>query len=119
MQGLFVRLMLLLQRLPTGAGGWSWGRSGSWRGSESLRSRDATRLSKTATSSARGRAAGPEGGERQDRRWDYSREEGFSTAELLGNAALGIIALVAIWGLLKVLGQDVVEFIKDQIFSGN
>ncbi len=48
-----------------------------------------------------------------------TREEGFSTAELLGNAALGIIALVAIWGLLKVLGQDVVEFIKDQIFSGN
>ncbi len=45
------------------------------------------------------------------------REEGFSTAELLGNAALGIIALVAIWGLLKVLGQDVVEFIKDQIFN--
>ncbi len=42
------------------------------------------------------------------------REEGFSTAELLGNAALGIIALVAIWGLLKVLGQDVVEFIKAQ-----
>ncbi len=55
----------------------------------------------------------------KDRRRDYSREEGFSTAELLGNAALGIIALVAIWGLLKVLGQDVVEFIKDQIFSVN
>ncbi len=48
-----------------------------------------------------------------------AREEGFSTAELLGNAALGIIALVAIWGLLKVLGQDVVEFIKSQIFSSN
>ncbi len=46
-----------------------------------------------------------------------AREDGFSTAELLGNAALGIIALVAIWGLLKVLGQDVVEFIKAQIFS--
>ncbi len=48
-----------------------------------------------------------------------TREDGFSTAELLGNAALGIIALVAIWGLLKVLGQDVVEFIKDQIFTSN
>lgn len=48
-----------------------------------------------------------------------AREGGFSTAELLGNAALGIIALVAIWGLLKVLGQDVVEFIKGQIFNSS
>lgn len=47
------------------------------------------------------------------------REEGFSTAELLGNAALGVIALVAIWGLFKLLGQEVVEFIKDQIFTSN
>lgn len=35
-------------------------------------------------------------------------ERGFSTAELLANAALGIAALVVIWGLLQGLGEDVV-----------
>lgn len=46
------------------------------------------------------------------------REEGFSTAELLGNAALGIAALVVIWGVLQVLGLDVVEMIRAQILGG-
>lgn len=45
-------------------------------------------------------------------------EEGFSTAELLGNAALGIAALVAIWGVLQLLGLDVVEMIRGQIMGG-
>lgn len=44
-------------------------------------------------------------------------EDGFSTAELLGNAALGIIALVAIWGVLQTLGLDVVEFIRGQLLA--
>ena len=33
-------------------------------------------------------------------------EEGMTTAELLGNAALGIAALVAIWAVLQALGLD-------------
>ena len=32
-----------------------------------------------------------------------------TTAELLGNAALGIAALVAIWAVMQTLGLDVVE----------
>ncbi len=39
-------------------------------------------------------------------------EDGFSTAELLGNAALGVAALVAIWALLQSLGLDVVNYIR-------
>lgn len=42
-------------------------------------------------------------------------EEGFSTAELLGNAALGIAALVAIWALMSTLGTDVVTWIRGQL----
>jgi hypothetical protein len=46
------------------------------------------------------------------------REDGFSTAELLGNAALGIIALVVIWGVLQVLGVDIVNWIRAQLLGG-
>lgn len=46
-------------------------------------------------------------------------QEGFSTAELLGNAALGIAALVVIWGLLQLLGLDVIEMIRAQILGGD
>lgn len=45
-------------------------------------------------------------------------ETGFSTAELLGNAALGIVALVVIWGLLQGVGRDVVAWIGDQLLGG-
>lgn len=45
-------------------------------------------------------------------------EDGLSTAELLGNAALAIAALVAIWAGLRVLGVNVVEWIGDQIGVG-
>lgn len=45
-------------------------------------------------------------------------EAGFSTAELLGNAALGIAALIAIWGVLQVLGIDVVNWIRSSIMGG-
>lgn len=45
-------------------------------------------------------------------------EDGFSTAELLGNAALGVGALVVIWGLLEVLGTDVVAWIRGQLGIG-
>ncbi|MBW3601630.1 MAG: hypothetical protein KY434_02890 [Actinobacteria bacterium] len=43
---------------------------------------------------------------------------GFSTAELLGNAALGVAALIVIWALLQGLGADVVDWIRGQLLSG-
>jgi hypothetical protein len=45
-------------------------------------------------------------------------ERGLSTAELLGNAALAIAALVVIWGVLQTLGVDVVNWIRTQILGG-
>jgi hypothetical protein len=42
-------------------------------------------------------------------------EEGLTTAELLGNAALGVLALVAIWGLLQRLGIDIVRWIRGEL----
>ena len=42
-------------------------------------------------------------------------EAGFTTAELLGNAALGIAALVAIWAVLQALGVDIVDWIRAQL----
>jgi hypothetical protein len=42
-------------------------------------------------------------------------EEGMTTAELLGNAALGVLALVVIWGLLQALGVDIVNWIRGQL----
>jgi hypothetical protein len=42
-------------------------------------------------------------------------ESGMTTAELLGNAALAIAALVGIWLLLQQIGVDVMQFIRDQI----
>lgn len=44
-------------------------------------------------------------------------ERGFSTAELLANAALGIAALVVIWGLLQGLGEDVVVDVSRRLLG--
>ena len=44
-------------------------------------------------------------------------EQGLTTAELLGNAALGVLALVAIWGALRVLGLDIVNWIRGELLS--
>jgi hypothetical protein len=44
-------------------------------------------------------------------------EDGMTTAELLGNAALGIAALVAIWAVLQTLGLDVVDWIRGQLMT--
>ncbi|MBM3659737.1 MAG: hypothetical protein FJW95_09585 [Actinobacteria bacterium] len=55
---------------------------------------------------ASGRAHEPESGE---------SERGMATAELLGNAALGIAALVAIWAVLQAVGLDVMEWIRAQL----
>ena len=46
-----------------------------------------------------------------------SEEDGFSTAELLGNAALGVVALVVIWGALRALGVDIVEMVRGQLLG--
>ncbi|MGQ0825031.1 MAG: hypothetical protein ACT4OX_08410 [Actinomycetota bacterium] len=42
-------------------------------------------------------------------------EDGLTTAELLGNAALGVLALIAIWTVLQQLGLDIVQWIRDQL----
>ena len=42
-------------------------------------------------------------------------EAGMTTAELLGNAALGVLALVVIWGLLQALGVDIVNSLRDAL----
>ena len=46
-----------------------------------------------------------------------SDDEGFSTAELLGNAALGVAALVAVWAVLQGVGIDVANWIRSQILG--
>jgi hypothetical protein len=43
------------------------------------------------------------------------REDGMTTAELRGNAALGVAALVAIWAVLQTLGVDVVNWIRAEL----
>jgi hypothetical protein len=45
-------------------------------------------------------------------------ERGFSTAELLASAALGVAALVIIWGLLTTMGRAVITWIQAQILGG-
>ncbi len=44
-------------------------------------------------------------------------DRGLSTAELLGNAALAIAALVAIWAVLQQLGIDVVSWIRGEVLG--
>lgn len=45
-------------------------------------------------------------------------ERGLNTAELLGNAALAIVALVAIWGALEAAGLNVVGWIEATLLGG-
>ena len=44
-----------------------------------------------------------------------SDESGMTTAELLGNAALGVLALVVIWGLLQALGVDIINSMRNAL----
>ncbi len=44
-------------------------------------------------------------------------ERGLNTAELMGNAALAIAALVVIWGALQALGVDIVGWIRTQLIG--
>lgn len=46
---------------------------------------------------------------------EQASERGMATAELLGNAALGIAALVGIWAVLQAVGLDVMEWIRAQL----
>lgn len=45
-------------------------------------------------------------------------DRGLNTAELMGNAALAIAALVVIWGALQALGVDIVDWIRAQLIAG-
>ncbi len=45
-------------------------------------------------------------------------DRGLNTAELMGNAALAIAALVVIWGALQALGVDIVGWIRGQLVGG-
>lgn len=45
-------------------------------------------------------------------------DRGLNTAELMGNAALAIAALVVIWAALQTLGVDVVGWIRGQLLGG-
>lgn len=54
------------------------------------------------------------------KRFEIARREesGFTTAELLGNAALGVIALGAIWALIggdNGLAERIIEFIRIEL----
>jgi len=42
-------------------------------------------------------------------------ENGMTTDELLGNAALGVLALVVIWAALQALGVDIVNMMRDSL----
>ena len=45
-------------------------------------------------------------------------DRGLNTAELMGNAALAIAALVVIWGALQGLGVDIVGWIRASLLGG-
>jgi len=47
-----------------------------------------------------------------------TEDRGLNTAELMGNAALAIAALVVIWAALQALGVDVVGWIRGQLLGG-
>jgi hypothetical protein len=48
----------------------------------------------------------------------WGDDRGLNTAELMGNAALAIAALVVIWGALQALGVDIVGWIRTQLITG-
>lgn len=44
-------------------------------------------------------------------------DRGLNTAELMGNAALAIAALVVIWAALEALGLNVVQWISAELLG--
>ncbi|HEY3834193.1 MAG TPA: hypothetical protein VGO03_18015 [Acidimicrobiia bacterium] len=55
--------------------------------------------------------------QRLERRTPRGDQRGMATAELLGNAALGIAALVVIWGALQALGLNIVSWITSKVIG--
>ncbi|GIU92046.1 MAG: hypothetical protein KatS3mg011_0952 [Acidimicrobiia bacterium] len=47
----------------------------------------------------------------------HTDQRGLNTAELLGNAALAIVALIAIWAALRQAGVDIVAWITQTLLS--
>ena len=47
----------------------------------------------------------------------HTDERGLTTAELMGNAALAIAALVVIWGALQALGVDIVSWMRASLLG--
>lgn len=45
-------------------------------------------------------------------------EDGFTVAEALAMAALGVVTIVAFWALMKALGVDIINKIRENILSG-
>ena len=48
----------------------------------------------------------------------WNDDRGLNTAELMGNAALAIAALVVIWGALQALGVDIVDWVRASLLGG-
>ncbi len=48
----------------------------------------------------------------------HEDERGLNTAEMLGNAALAIAALLVIWAGLQALGVDIVAWIRASLLGG-
>lgn len=46
-----------------------------------------------------------------------NEDRGLNTAELMGNAALAIAALVVIWAGLQALGVDIVDWMRTQLIG--
>ena len=44
-------------------------------------------------------------------------DRGLNTAELMGNAALAIAALVVIWAALQTLGVDIVAWMRGELLG--
>lgn len=47
----------------------------------------------------------------------HGDQRGLNTAELLGNAVLAIVALIAIWAALRQAGIDIVAELTDRLFA--
>lgn len=50
---------------------------------------------------------------------DLGGEDGFQTAEAIGIAAVGIVVLTGIMGLLQVLGVDVIGWFRSSFGVGS
>ena len=49
---------------------------------------------------------------------DRRGEEGFTVAEALAMAALGVVTIVGFWALMKALGVDIINKIRENILTG-